>query len=327
LIRKTASFKNIPYSFIRALILILIYGIVVALSYLLPFYLFTFLYQFYYYYYYSSTTLFIINLTESLLTFLYILIILLIILETAELYSRGKVEILDPFEDYEMTYRANFIPIIGKCKLCGKAIPLFYGIKVKYRHQLLLLNDLGICFNVDEAHIKYLQEKNDNLAYNEFRFFYLKIRGWFRKYHLSHILMIVWMILSLILLSLILNSVPNLNYDYYYSYYIYPSLAEIIMILIYLIVFFLFWYILILGTFLFVKKKEMLLIKRMYLDNEDFGCFVSVMTGKSYVRLGQGKNERLPGLQAIYNEIKNRQEFKRVFFKKRWIEIKRRRRR
>jgi len=63
------------------------------------------------------------------------------------------------------------------------------------------------------------------------------------------------------------------------------------------------------------------------MDNEDFGCFVTAMTDKPYVRIGQGENERMPGLVALSNAIRNSLEFRRAYYRDRWKEIKKQKRR
>ncbi|MHA1438218.1 MAG: hypothetical protein ACTSPD_11625 [Promethearchaeota archaeon] len=324
MIKKNVPFKNTPFSVLKEILILIMYGLVLAisvLSFYILFYLFYYYFSSYYYYDYYS---FIFTI-KTLVYILCFLTVLLVIFESAEFKSRGKVEISNYYEDYETFYKINMIPVVGKCRICGRAIPLYYGLKIKHRYLLSLMADLNICFQVDEAHITFLQRESDILAFNEFKFLYLNIKRWNRRYYLSHVLMLFWMIMTIIIWDICM---PIFGFAYQEGYY---NIISDIILLIFSIMFsyptiWIWWFLIILPT-RFCNRKQMLLFKRLYMDNEDFGCFVTAMTDKPYVRIGQGENERMPGLVALSNAIRNSLEFRRAYYRDRWKEIKKQKRR
>ena len=99
--------------------------------------------------------------------FVYALMItcaLFFILDILVIRTRGGNVFSNVSKDYSILYNENRIPILGKCKICGRPIPAFYG---KKNIRAPNLSRESICFQADGQHLVYLQKQNNPLLLNE----------------------------------------------------------------------------------------------------------------------------------------------------------------
>ncbi|TFG01078.1 MAG: zinc-ribbon domain-containing protein [Promethearchaeota archaeon] len=191
----------------------------------------------------------------------YIIVCLEVILVLLEHYRRGTNIFKDLYYDYENVYKANNIPVIGQCKICGRAIPQYYGLKVGLNSDKLL--EVPICFQADGQHVVTLQNQEDKKFFNEYQKIFDELNN-IRNYWVygKIIILIYYIVISVIFTELLASNIPIMigygptNSNYYTIYTIaYGVLSMVPLSILFSI------------QFIDNKITHIFLIKRLYFDN------------------------------------------------------------
>jgi hypothetical protein len=84
-----------------------------------------------------------------------------LIVDLLEGKRRGTNVINDPSRDYLKFYERNKIETYGRCRICGRPIPKFYGLKKRIKSEELSRH--RICFQADGQHVVEIQKSPDLL--------------------------------------------------------------------------------------------------------------------------------------------------------------------
>ncbi|MBD3214313.1 MAG: hypothetical protein GF311_17010, partial [Candidatus Lokiarchaeota archaeon] len=79
------------------------------------------------------------------------------------------------FQDYATFYEKNNIPIIGRCQICSRAIPSYYGLDKNLNSEFLTKN--SVCFQADGQHIVTMQNQDSSSFISEYKNLYNRIKS------------------------------------------------------------------------------------------------------------------------------------------------------
>jgi hypothetical protein len=144
----------------------------------------------------STSGMITISIIDYLLYGVYVFTCLGLIVDVLEGKRRGTNIINDPYRDYLTFYEKNKIETFGRCRICGRPIPKYYGLKKRIKSEGLSRH--RICFQADGQHIVEIQRNPDLLdEYKSINKKITKASGFFTNASISlSIFAIVFMVIA-----------------------------------------------------------------------------------------------------------------------------------